>query len=242
MRLVSWNIMAGGGGRCAALVDTLRRYEADVLVLQETLPARGPDLCHVLRSAGYEFCASAPRGPTERGMCVLSRRPIRRRCGPRPPHAAIYPRGWLEIEVAGFRLGAVYGPPAGPEVPAFWNAAAAWLGRRMAGPFLMLGDYNAGASGVDADGYRFKAGPAFAALSGAGLVDLWRRQHGERREHTWFSYLPGGGRGRGFRIDHAFASAGLAERMRACRYDHAVRERRLSDHSALVVDLAEGPP
>ena len=57
MRLVSWNIMAGGGGRCAALVDTLLHYDADLLVLQETLPARGPDLCHALRRAGYRYGA-----------------------------------------------------------------------------------------------------------------------------------------------------------------------------------------
>ncbi|MGH7512343.1 MAG: endonuclease/exonuclease/phosphatase family protein, partial [Gemmatimonadales bacterium] len=180
--------------------------------------------------------------PGDRGQCVLARRPIRRRGGAPPPHAAIYPRGWLELDVAGagFRLAAVYGPAAGPDIPAFWNAAAAWLPRRTARPYLMLGDYNAGASHVDADGYRFRAGPAFAALADLGLVDLWRREHGARREHTWFSHAPGGGVGRGFRIDHAFGSAALTALVRQCRYDHSVRERRLSDHSALVVDLEGG--
>lgn len=48
-----------------------------------------------------------------------------------------------------------------------------------------------------------------------------------------------GGGGRGFRIDHAFASAQLATRARGCWSDHTVRELGLSDHSALVVDLAE---
>jgi exodeoxyribonuclease III len=242
MRLVSWKIMAGGGARCPALVEALCRYDADVLVLQETLPARGPDLCHALKSAGYRYGVSAPRAPNQRGLCVLARRPIRRRRGPRPPHAAIYPRGWLELDVsgAGFRLAAVYGPSSAPELPAFWNAVAAWLRRCRPEPFLLLGDYNAGASGVDAERYRFKAGRGFAALAGGGLVDLWRREHGDRREHTWFSYARGGGPGRGFRIDHAFASAALAPWVRACGYDHAVRERRLSDHSALLVELADG--
>lgn len=241
MRLVSWNIMAGGGGRCAALVHTLLRYDADVLVLQETLCARGPDLCHALRRDGYRYGASAPRGPKDRGLCVLARRPIRRRRASPPPHAAIYPRGWLELDVAdaGFRLAAVYGPAEGPAISRFWDAAAGWLACRARKPFLMLGDYNAGASGVDAERYRFKAGTAFAALSGLGLVDVWRREHGERREHTWFSHRPGGGEGRGFRIDHAFASAELAPRLLGCRYDHSVRQRRLSDHSALVVDVAD---
>jgi exodeoxyribonuclease-3 len=241
MRLVSWNIMAGGGCRCAALVEALQRYDADVLVLQETLPSRGPDLCHALRSAGYRYGASAPRGPRDRGLCVLARRPLRRPSSPTPPQAEIYSRGWLEVDVAGarFRLAAVYGPAEGPAVPAFWNAAARWLLGRMRKPFLMLGDYNAGASHIDAESYRFKAGRGFAALAAGGLVDLWRREHGDRREHTWFSHGRGGGSGRGFRIDHAFGSAKLAALVLGCRYDHAVRERGLSDHSALIVDLAD---
>ena len=136
------------------------------------------------------------------------------------------------------RLAAVYGPAAGLELPSFWNAATAWLPGRAGRPFLMLGDFNAGASRIDARDYRFKAGAAFTELTGMGLVDLWRREHGDAREYTWYS-CPGGGRaGRGFRIDHAFASPMLAERVTGCRYDHEVRERRWSDHSLLVVDLA----
>jgi exonuclease III len=89
----------------------------------------------------------------------------------------------------------------------------------------MLGDFNAGASHVDARDYRFKAGRPFAELAGIGLIDLWRRQHGDAREYTWFSSAGGGGAGRGFRIDHAFASPMLAEGVTGCRYDHEVRER-----------------
>ena len=240
MRLLSWNILAGGGSRCAAIVARLRQHDADVVVLQETVSARAADVCHALRSAGYPYGIAAPRGPRERGLCVLSRLPIRRISGQRPTHAGIYPRGWLELELvgSGTRIAAVYGPAEGAPVPAFWNAMAAWVPRRARHPFIMLGDFNAGASRVDADGYRFMAGRAFARLADAGLVDLWRRQHGDSREHTWFSHLSGGRPGRGFRIDHAFASRTLAERVTACRYDHEVRVRGLSDHSLLVVDLA----
>jgi len=215
MRLLSWNILAGGGSRCGPIVETLRRYDADVIVLQETVTTRAADLCHVLGRDGYGRCFSAPRGPRDRGLCVLSRIPARRVTEPAPPQAGIYPRGWLELDLpgSGVRLAAVYGPAAGPALPAFWNAAAAWLAGRAARPFVMLGDFNAGASRVDARDYRFKAGKAFAELAGVGLVDLWRREHGSALEYTWFS-CPGGGRaGRGFRIDHAFASPMLAGRV-----------------------------
>jgi exonuclease III len=240
MRLISWNVLAGGGTRCGAIVRRLRRYDADVIVLQETMPSRAPDLCDVLGRCGYPHRLGAPRAGRDRGLCLLSRLPLRRVTEPAPPHARLWPRGWLEVELAGSgtRVAAVYGPAAGPSLPAFWGAAAGWLGCRATGPFIMLGDFNAGASRIDADGYRFKAGRGFAELERIGLVDLWRQRHGRKREHTWFS-RPGGDRApRGFRIDHAFASPALAEHLIGCRYDHDVRRRGWSDHSLLLVDMA----
>ncbi len=63
MRLVSWNILAGGGSRCGAIVTRLERCDADIIVLQETLTSRASDLCHALGRAGYAHRFSAPRGP-----------------------------------------------------------------------------------------------------------------------------------------------------------------------------------
>jgi exonuclease III len=240
VRLLSWNILAGGGSRCAPILEVLRQYDPDIITLQETMPGRATDLCHVLGAAGYVYGLSAPLGRHDRGQCILSRIPLARVAGARPLHARINPRGWLEVELVGYglRLAAVYGPPEGVAIPAYWRAAAAWLTRRASRPFLMLGDFNAGASYIDAEGYRFKSGQAFASLTDIGLVDLWRREHGDRREHTWFS-RPGSSRaGRGFRIDHAFASRATAGSVTSCCYDHEVRQRGWSDHSLLVVDLA----
>ena len=125
--------------------------------------------------------------------------------------------------------------PSGTRRPPGWLVAPR-------GRSSCWGDFNAGASGVDAEAYRFKAGRAFAKLAGIGLVDLWRREHGDTREHTWFSH-PGRGRpGRGFRIDHAFASPRLADRVTSCRYDHEVRTGGGSDHSLLIVELAPKSP
>jgi exodeoxyribonuclease III len=232
-------MFAGGGQRCQAIAARLQQCDADIIVLQETVCTRGPDLCHVLAKAGYEYCLSAPRGPKDRGLCLLSRVPLTRIYKPLPPQAGVYPRGWLEVEVqpVGWHIAAVYAPAAGPSLPAFWDAAAAWLARRATRPFLMLGDFNAGLSGTDADEYRFKAGPGFAKLAGTGLVDLWRREHGAKLEYTWFSRPGRGLTGRGFRIDHAFASPQLAQHVISCRYDHTVRERGWSDHSLLLVEL-----
>jgi len=239
MRLLSWNILAGGGSRCGAILAVLRRHDPDIIALQETTLRRAADLCHVLADLGYEYRFSTSR-PDHRGQCVLSRVPLMRVAERRPPHARIFPPGWLELEMMGFgvRLAAVYGPPQGPSVPAFWSAAATWLRRRTSLPFLMVGDFNAGASCIDARDYQFKCGDAFTRLTEIGLIDLWRRAHGGSSEHTWFSPSNGTRGCRGFRIDHAFASPDLARQVTDCRYDHAVRERRWSDHSLLLLDLS----
>lgn len=242
VRFLSWNILAGGGTRCAPILQALRRYDPDVIMLQETMPGRATALCHVLGAAGYAYRLSAPLGRHDRGQCVLSRIPLARVVGRRPPHARIHPRGWLEVELIGHgvRLASVYGPPEGAAISAYWDAAATWLARRATKPFVMLGDFNAGESYIDAEGYRFRSGEAFASLTNIGMIDLWRREHGDRREHTWFS-RPGMSRaGRGFRIDHAFGSRGIVESVTSCRYDHEVRTSGCSDHSLLVVDVGLG--
>jgi exodeoxyribonuclease-3 len=102
----------------------------------------------------------------------------------------------------------------------------------------MVGDFNAGMSGADSEQHRFKAGAGFAKLAEAGLVDLWRREHGSSREYTWFNRPQRGAPRRGFRLDHAFASPPLAAHVISCRYDHDVREQGWSDHSLLQVELA----
>ena len=105
-------------------------------------------------------------------------------------------------------------------------------------PFILLGDLNTGHNGLDIEGRGapFYCADLFDALrSNAGLVDLWRAEHGERREWTWRSRI------NGFRIDHAFANAAFVEYFPSiqCFYDHHPRETGLTDHSALLVSCAQ---
>lgn len=48
--------------------------------------------------------------------------------------------------------------------------------------------------------------------------------------------------GDGYRYDHAFCAAALADRITGCGYDHNPRTEKLSDHSALTMHLAVTPP
>ena len=78
----------------------------------------------------------------------------------------------------------------------------------------------------------------YRALTGEhDLVDAFRQLHPDAAEYSWV-----GRTGDGYRYDHAFCSAALADRIAGCDYLHQPRRDRLSDHSALSVRLSLAPP
>ena len=137
MRLLSWNVLAGGGSRCGPIVETLRRYDADIIALQETVTARAAISATCWAGTGTRSAPAPParaQGPRALRSVARSRRPPRHRAG--AASGRHLPRGWLGLDLpeSGVRLAAVYGPAAGPALPAFWNATAAWLAGRAARP------------------------------------------------------------------------------------------------------------
>jgi exodeoxyribonuclease-3 len=73
----------------------------------------------------------------------------------------------------------------------------------------------------------------YSGLGRHGLVDAYRRLHPDDVEHSWL-----GRSGDGYRYDHCFVSRDLLPSLRSCFYDHEPRELGLSDHSAMVLQLA----
>src|SRR5437899_1125723 len=109
------------------------------------------------------------------------------------------------------------------------------------GPALFIGDTNSGRREIDEES------PAFSAeeeawidgLAGCGWTDAFRHVRGDARAYTWYSP----NRGNGFRIDQAFVNAALLAHLKEAAYvwggaDRRRRRDALSDHAALVVDLA----
>jgi len=90
---------------------------------------------------------------------------------------------------------------------------------------------------IDEAGSTFLCAEHFARLSALGWVDVWRHFHGDVTEYTWYSLPKGGAPASGFRLDHAFATPSLLPRITACRYSHAEREQKVSDHSPLILEI-----
>jgi exodeoxyribonuclease III len=230
VRLLAWNIRAGGGTRLAAISAAIAAHDADVLVLSEYRGgAPGTRLRAELATLGYHWHSEIEPPHPANGVLIAARRRFRA-LGPVCPTV---PEPWRMIGASfgRLRVTGVYMPNMHAKIP-YWNALIAALQPRAHLPTLALGDFNTCRAFVDEPGAIDVAARFMDEIEAIGFRDLWRHRHPEGREFTWYSH-----RGNGFRIDHAFFSRCLARRTGTLRYSHEERRTGLSDHSALVVEL-----
>jgi exodeoxyribonuclease-3 len=235
VRIVTLNLRHGGGARTDAIIAALVRHEADVLVLSEfRANDSGRRVRDRLREAGYPHWADGSPPVRTNSVGIASRVPFADIALPLGESANRH--RIVEVAVHGLTLGAVYFPLNAAKVT-FWREeflplAAARFGQ----PYVFVGDWNTGRHFVDEEGATFFAAAEFAALSDSGWTDAWRSLHPQERDYSWFSTA-----GNGFRLDHAFLSPALAPRLSDARLSHAERLARITDHSALIVELVDEP-
>lgn len=148
------------------------------------------------------------------------------------------PERWAEVVVpgAGVRVAGLYVPVTGRRPGRkrrMWQVVRAAAARRVEESYLIVGDWNTGDHPMDKThpGRPFRFTDEYRQLLDIGYKELWRHCHPETSEFSWY------GRGRGYRIDHAFASPPLLDRLSECRYSHQEREANVSDHSVMVIDI-----
>ncbi|WP_179131304.1 endonuclease/exonuclease/phosphatase family protein [Candidatus Entotheonella palauensis] len=245
MRLISWNIRAGGGRRIAGIAAQLQHWQADLVALQEfrgTAPSQ--QLAQDLADLGLSCQLSTvdPASPATNALLLASRYPLRATRAAAAPDNR--PR-WLLARIAcerSFIIGVMHVPNAvrGRKAP-FHDAVLHLAQRWRRGPALFVGDTNTGISGLDDVTHVFSAREEawMHGLQAAGWRDVFRDWHGDKRVYTWYS--PNAGNG--FRLDQAFVNARLMDQVSGIHYawgidDHApTRRDALSDHAALILDL-----
>ena len=65
-----------------------------------------------------------------------------------------------------------------------------------------------------------------------GFIDVYRYCYPQKNEYSWV-----GRTGDGYRYDYCFVSESLSNRIIDCRFIHETRNNKLTDHSALVVEI-----
>jgi exodeoxyribonuclease III len=239
LRILLWNLLHGGGKRIPALVDAALRHEPDVCVLTESRATTVEHVTAMLAEHGLSHHLASDTPPRKNGVLVAGRTPLVRRAG---PDGQIYQQRWVEADLpeCGFQIVACHIPPkisiGVEQKAAFWSTLLGYAADAVDRPALIVGDLNTGAPYRDEHRATLYCADQFLQLEGLGWVDAWRRFHGPARKE-WSWVFPRR-RSYGYRLDHAFCTPPLAERLMACRYSHAERQARISDHSLMLIDLA----
>jgi exonuclease III len=230
LRLLTWNIRAGGGTRLARIAAALASHAADVLVLTEYRSGEaGKALRSVLRDQGYVWSSPVEPPGTRNGVLIATKTKPRSLAHV-TPHV---PEPWrmLTLTIGSIRLFGIYMPNLKAKIP-YWEALIEAAGPHAARRVLALGDFNTCRAFLDETGATDVTSPFLDKMLNAGMRDAWRERFPDGREYSWYSH-----RGNGFRIDHAFASDAMTRRILSVRYSHDERTAGLSDHSALLVDI-----
>ena len=245
MRIVAWNIRAGGGERAGRIARQLARWTPDVVVLSE-FRATPPSLALAAALAArlpYQLSSASATTPHANALLVAARWPVRTlrlRDGPAEQCR------WLAARVASpspLVVGAMHIPNrvGGRKYP-YFDAVLSCARRWPHGPALLVGDTNSGRRGLDeeAPAFNLREERWIDGLAQCGWTDAFRHLYPAERAYTWYS--PNGRHG--FRIDQAFLNAPLLARLKNAAYlwgGASCRRRRtlLSDHAAVLVDLAE---
>ena len=246
MRIVFWNICAGGGVRAPRIAARLRAWAPDIVGLCEfrgTPPSL--TLSTALAEHGLVHQCTTANGdsPGANGLLLASRWPLRRVRGRAEPAE---PGRWLLAEIVApspFTTGVMHVPNrVTGRKDVFHASVLSMIHRWRRGPAVLLGDTNSGRPEVDEEVPVF--GPRevawLDAIERVGWADAFRSLHGLTRAYTWYS--PNGRNG--FRLDQAFVNRALQPRLKGLVYDWGVRRRigaglALSDHAALLLDLTD---
>ncbi len=244
MRIVSWNIRAGGGKRREGIFAQLCQWRPDVIALSEFrgTPA-SQELAEKLADVGWEhqLQSTDAKKKAVNSLLIASKyplEPIVLRFRPKQP------RRWLLVRVGAdvpFVLANMHIPNfnTGFKYPYFKSVLRVMKGWRL-GAAVFVGDTNSGKSYIDdATGVFWKREHLWMeAIEGLGWVDGFRHLQGEERVYTWYSH-----RDNGFRLDQAFLNPEMRPALQAMRYEWGVSEKEpqrrdgLSDHAAIILDL-----
>lgn len=243
MKIVSWNIRAGGGVRAAAIVDYLLKQRADVIALSEFrgTPA-SVSIASELAVAGYVHQRTTVNRslPALNALLIASLHPLRKLslrhapdCAPRWLAVNVHgpqPMGVVAVHVPNRHTGNKY-----PFLEALTQVMAAWRGL----PAVIAGDTNSGRIHLDEQVRTFNGieDRWMLSMEKNGWRDAFRYLQPAGREYTWYS--PNGRNG--FRLDQMFIHPQLVGQISHFSHQWAgatqVRREVVSDHAAMVLEL-----
>ena len=244
MRIVFWNIRAGGGRRATWIFDQLVDWNPDVIAFSEF---RGTEasvwLAQALAGQGWPYQLSGvdKHKLAANAVFLAARAPLKQvhLRGDRPDSTR-----WLLARetVSGLTVGSLHAPNyvTGRKRP-FFDAVTAFCKRWRTTPAIVGGDTNCGVPPLDGNPAMFHPFETawIPGLRKAGWRDAYREFDPDQPAYTWYS--PNAGNG--YRLDQAFISQPASDKLINATHawgqhpDAPGRRDALSDHAAVLVDL-----
>jgi len=231
MKLLSWNILHGGGSRVNDIVDNIYRYDCDVVCLQEFRHGKSKiALEEGIKKAGlvHAFCPTASKATTN-CVAVFSKQSCSGNTLYTDSKGAIRCTE-VVLDSLAVRVICVSFPHKKEQIPLFellLDLDSSYIESKT----VIVGDFNCGIPFEDSETKTFYATHLFQQLLKQGWKDSWRSRNTAAREFTWFSTQ----KGNGFRYDHVLSSPTFDKHVTSVEYDHTVRKQRISDHSSLLL-------
>jgi exodeoxyribonuclease-3 len=238
LEILTLNIGNPSRERAARQLDWLQRRPEGVVVLTETAPSRGCDLIvERLSEARWEVRFSRPV-EGERGVLIASRVRLAERgddmLGYLPARAERALPAGTTLEIVGAYVPSRDASAGKTERKRRFIEGLSDGLEEAPSCGVLIGDLNIIEPGHQPSYAWFQKWEYdfYRGLLDSGWVDAYRLCSPEGIEHSWVGY-----EGDGYRYDHAFVTAGLAERVLSCAYVHETREHGLTDHSAMTLTL-----
>jgi len=251
LTMVGFNVNSPSLDRAMRQLDWLEASGADVVVLSELKGGETTGaVIESLARSGFEVAAAEDAGKASYSAAIASRVPVTREV--LPPSLTFARSRAVSVLVptttTPLRLLGVYGFPSDPAGTSPFQRVQekrSWLASLLNCirdfdsriPTIIMGDINiveplklpqySAIKSFEADFYN--------DLLSMGYVDAIRRHAAPGpNQVSWRDHA-----GRGYRFDHFFCSASLADSLAECYLDHSPRELkpRLTDHSAIWARL-----
>lgn len=228
IKILSWNIQAGGGSRVRKIIHRIISSKAQIVVLSEFRNnATGMIIRNGLLKAGYRYQAVTHSESNDNSVIIVSIIPFSSKLFPNADPN--FSGNILSAEFSAFNLMGVYMPHKKKHV--LFEYAHDEITKSSV-PYILAGDFNSGINYVDQKGNSFWYTDQLAKLKRIGMIDAFRLLHGDVREYSWFSHQKNG-----YRYDHTYIDKVLSPLVQKCYYAHNWREEKLSDHSPMFLEL-----
>lgn len=231
MRVLLWNIKKGGGDRVLDIFRELCKQNADIIVLTEYRNNQNSvAIKNMLLSQGYIHQSFRRTKDSHTDSIIICSK----------EHHTLESGVWATKKEPFFnvKIGDLYicgmHFSFNKSQKELANDFKIELGKfKNNAKILMIGDLDTAKNYIDSNAFGYKSCKKHFDLEDLGLIDCWREKNKDAVEYSYTT-----SNGNGFRTDIMFATKNILPSIEMCKYIHEVREKKLSNHSMMIMDLS----